>query len=63
LALAVLVSLLVVVTFVPAALAILGHRLFWPSRAGAQTEPAVDEDPETTGWQSRAIALARAGRR
>jgi uncharacterized membrane protein YdfJ with MMPL/SSD domain len=38
-----------VVTFVPAALAILGHRLFWPSRSGAQTEPAVDDDPETTG--------------
>ena len=62
-ALAVLVGLMVSITFVPAALAIAGDRLFWPRRpAGDETagEPPP-ADPRTTKarpWRSRALGLA-----
>ena len=63
LALAVLASLLVVVTFVPAALAIVGGRVFWPSRPrpAAAAQPAgrhEEAGSRTAGWQARTVAFA-----
>jgi RND superfamily putative drug exporter len=70
LALAVLGSLLVVVTFVPAALAIVGGRVFWPARPKPRAdrqdeerddaEQADDGEGEAAagGWQGRVVALA-----
>lgn len=62
-ALAVLVGLAVGVTFVPAALAIVGERLFWPRRPGADVpkEEALEESADQSlrrRFRSRALALA-----
>jgi RND superfamily putative drug exporter len=60
---AVLIALAVAVTFIPAALAILGDRVFWPSRPGREVPAsrAAEETPtERTGRpvRSRALRLA-----
>jgi RND superfamily putative drug exporter len=52
LALTVLIGLLVVTTFVPAVLAIVGARVLWPSRPQGRPEGG------SGGWQARAAALA-----
>jgi putative drug exporter of the RND superfamily len=63
LALSVLIGLVVAVTFIPAALAILGDRVFWPSRPGRDVprERAAEERPEQAvprPVRSRALRLA-----
>jgi RND superfamily putative drug exporter len=63
LAAAVLLALAVAITFIPAALAILGDRVFWPSRPGRDVpaERAAEETPtEAAGRpvRSRALRLA-----
>ena len=65
LAVAVFVGMLVAITFVPAALAVLGHAVFWPRRPGRELTPAatVEETPdEQVGRpvRSRALRLASA---
>ena len=65
LAAAVLLALAVAVTFVPAALAILGDRVFWPRRPGRDVpaERAAEETPaEATGRPVRSRALRLASR-
>ena len=63
LAVAVLVGVLVATTFVPAALAVAGSSVFWPSRPGRDVPPstAAEETPdEHVGRpvRSRAVSLA-----
>jgi len=65
LAIAVLVGMLVAITFVPAALAVVGHAVFWPSRPGRELPVAAtaEETPdEQTGRpvRSRALRVASA---
>jgi putative drug exporter of the RND superfamily len=58
-ALAVLVGLIVTVTFLPAVLACVGRALLWPTRVRERSQPAV-----RTGWLDRLIVTAvRAPRR
>lgn len=52
-ALAVLVGLLVTITFLPAMLACVGRALLWPAPAREPSHPAA-----ATGWLDRLIALA-----
>ncbi len=65
-ALAVLIALAIAITFVPAMLAIVGDRLFWPSRPGREVpaERAAEETPtERTGRRVRSRALRLASQR
>jgi RND superfamily putative drug exporter len=56
---AVLLGLAVAVTFVPAALAILGDKVFWPSRPGHELPPAAaGETPAARPVRSRALRLS-----
>jgi RND superfamily putative drug exporter len=62
LAITVLVALVVSVTFVPALMAILGRRTFWPARLGAPEETSPELEHSTRrGWRS-AVARAMTGR-
>jgi RND superfamily putative drug exporter len=66
LAIAVLVGMVVAITFVPAALAVLGHAVFWPSRPGRElpASATVEETPdEQIGRPLRSRALRIASRR
>jgi RND superfamily putative drug exporter len=66
LAAAVLIALAVAVTFVPACLAILGDRVYWPRRPGRDVpaDRAAEETPtEQAGRPVRSRALRLAGRR
>ncbi len=65
LALAVLIALAVALTLIPALLAILGDRVFWPTRPGREVpaERAAEETPtERTGRPVRSRALRLAAR-
>ncbi len=65
LAIAVMLGMLVAITFVPAALAVAGHTVFWPTRPGRELSPAAtaEETPdEQTGRPLRSRALRSASR-
>ena len=58
---AVLLAMAVAVTFIPAALAILGDRVFWPSRPGREVSPARGaEELEGRPLRSRVLRAASA---
>lgn len=60
LAAAVLLALAVAVTFIPAMLAIIGDRIFWPSRPGREmpAQAGAEETPSRRPVRSRALRLA-----
>jgi RND superfamily putative drug exporter len=55
LALAVLIALLVAVTFIPATLAIAGDRVFWPSRPGREVPQAAAGEEHTDPRHTRPV--------
>jgi RND superfamily putative drug exporter len=57
LALTVLLTLLVAVTFVPAAMAILGSRLYWPSRLSEARRPAAQPSRLARLTTTRPVAI------
>lgn len=57
-AVAVIVSALVAMTLVPAALAIFGRALLWPRGAGEQSSDGADADNEEAGARGRLLGVA-----